>query len=609
MTGFDGRAYCRTLSGRPGVYRMFDGDGRLLYVGKARNLRKRVSSYFTGPERLSPKIRFMVSKVVAIEVAVTHTEAEALLLESTLIKELKPRYNVTLRDDKSFPWIHLDREGDFPRLRFHRGLRRGRGRYFGPYPGAGAVRTTINLLQKLFRLRNCEDSVFRNRSRPCLQYQIGRCTAPCVGLIDAAAYGQDVEHAAMFLDGRGGEVLAVLMERMERAAANLDFELAATCRDRIAALQRVLQRQHVDGDGGGDCDVVAVAADERGGCVQLFVIRGGRNLGNRAFFPRNAEGADAEEILTAFLTQYYLATEGQAGLPETIIVDRDLADAAAIATTLGQATGRRIAIRREVRGVRARWLAMAIDNARLALAQRDMAGASDEHLLGTLADRLGCGPIGRVECFDISHTMGEGTVGACVVFGAEGPVKSDYRRYNVEGVIGGDDYAAMRQVLGRRYARVQRENGRLPEVILIDGGQGKGAQAVAVMQGLGFAGITLVGVAKGPGRKPGAELLHVAGRDSPLRLPADSPVLHLIQRIRDEAHRLAITGHRQRRSRARSRSALEDIDGIGAVRRRALIRHFGGLKGVTGAGIDDLCRVPGISRELAHRIYEHFHRT
>jgi excinuclease ABC subunit C len=604
---FDGKAYCRTLTARPGVYRMFDAEGAVLYVGKARNLKKRVESYFGSASRLSAKIRVLVSRIASMQVTATHTEAEALLLESNLIKALKPRYNVTLRDDKSFPWIYLTSDQEFPRLRFHRGARKGAGRYFGPYPNAGAVRSTLNLLQKLFRIRNCSDGFFRARSRPCLQYQIERCSAPCVGLIASAAYREDVEHAVLFLDGMSKVVIDVLVKRMEAAAEKLNYEMAARYRDQIAQLKLVEQRQYVAQED-GDCDIVAVATDSAGACVQLFIIRGGRNLGNRTFFPANSDGADAEEVLYAFLTQHYLDSAGEGVVPALIVVSHSVSGTDVLADALSQHAARKVSVRHEVRGERARWLVMARDNAELALKQRHSLSGEEGRRLEALQQFLQLDePIGRIECFDISHTMGEATVAACVVFGIDGAIKSDYRRFNIEGVTAGDDYGAMRQAVDRRYARVQREEGLLPDVLLIDGGMGQVTQAQRAMNELGITDVIIVGVAKGPTRKPGQEALVLADSERQLHLPPDSPALHLIQTIRDEAHRFAISGHRQRRAKARTTSTLEEIEGIGAQRRRTLIQHFGGLQGVARAGIEDLSRVPGISRELARRIYDRFH--
>ncbi|MFO1435958.1 MAG: excinuclease ABC subunit UvrC [Gammaproteobacteria bacterium] len=589
---FDGKAFGQTLTVRPGVYRMFDAQGTVLYVGKARNLKKRVESYFGSPSRLSAKTRVLVARIASMQVTATHTEAEALLLESNLIKELKPRYNVTLRDDKSFPWIYLASEQEFPRLRFHRGARKGKGRYFGPYPNAGAVRSTLNLLQKLFRIRNCTDGFFRARSRPCLQYQIKRCSAPCVGLIGSAAYREDVEHAALFLEGKGAMVIAELVKRMEAAAEKLNYEVAARYRDQIAQLKQVEQRQYVSQED-GDCDIVAMANDSAGACVQLFIVRGGRNLGNRTFFPANTEGADAEEVLYAFLTQHYLDSAGDDVVPPLIVISHAIAGIDVLCDALSQHAAHKVSIRHDVRGERARWLTMASENAELALKQRRSLAGEEGRRLEALQQFLRLeDPIERIECFDISHTMGEATVASCVVFGIDGAIKSDYRRFNIEGITAGDDYGAMRQAVERRYARVQREEGRLPEVLLIDGGVGQVTQAQRAMNELGITDVSIVGVAKGPARKPGQEVLILADSERQQHLPPDSPALHLIQAIRDEAHRFAISGHRQRRGKARTTSTLEEIEGIGAQRRRTLIQHFGGLQGVARAGIKDLSRVP-----------------
>jgi len=605
--GFDGKRFCATLTARPGVYRMLDGAGQVLYAGKARNLKRRVASYFRPPAQLAPKVRALVGQIAAIEVTVTHTEAEALLLESNLIKDLRPRYNVVYRDDKSYPYIHLDTGHAFPRLAFHRGARRGAGRYFGPYPNAGAVRATLNLLQKLFQIRPCEDSYFRNRTRPCLQYQIERCTAPCVGFIDEAAYRADVEHAALFLDGRSQEVLEVLRERMEQAAARLQFERAARYRDRIGDLQQIQQRQYMSGDA-GDVDIVAAAARAEVGCVQVFFIRGGRNLGNKTFFPAHSAGSDGAELLAAFLSQYYLAADAERAIPRTILLSEPVEDAALIAEALGARAGRRVRLQARPRGERARWVAHAVENAALALAQRLAAHSGHERRLEALRGMFELDePITRIECFDISHTRGEATVAACVVFGPEGPLKQEYRRFNITGIEPGDDYAAMRQALTRRYTRVKREEGKLPEVLLIDGGKGQVAVAREVLGELGLDGMLVLGVAKGPARRPGQETLVLADARRTRHLPSDAPALHLIQQVRDEAHRFAIAGHRQRRARARAGSPLDHVPGIGTKRRRLIMRHFGGLQGVSRAGIEDLSQVPGISRSLAQRIYDVLH--
>ncbi len=600
-SAFDARTLIPTLPGLPGVYRMLDGAGEVLYVGKAADLRKRVGSYFRARVE-SPKTRRLVEQVRGVEVTVTRTEGEALLLEQTLIKQLRPRYNVLLRDDKSYPYIHLS-EGEFPRLGFHRGARRAPGRYFGPYPSAGAVRETLTLLQKVFRVRQCEDSFFRNRTRPCLQHQIQRCTAPCVGLIDARHYARDVVDTVRFLEGRGGEVIDELVGRMEAAATALRFEEAAVCRDRIAQLRRVQERQYVSGEG-GDMDVVACAVDGGVACVQVFYFRAGRSLGNKAFFPRLPGALASEEVIGAFLGQYYLERDP----PPVIVVSHPPPEAGLLAEALGERVGQRIGITARVRGERARWLEMARDNARHALAAHLASRAGMGARLEALQDALGLDEVPRrLECFDISHTRGEATVASCVVFDAEGPRKSDYRRYNIEGIAPGDDYAALRQALGRRYRRLRESEARLPDVLFIDGGKGQLAQALAVLEELQVQGVLAVGVAKGPERRAGLEVLHLSAHGGGTILPRDSGALHLVQQIRDEAHRFAITGHRQRRSRARRTSMLEGIEGVGPKRRQALLQQFGGLQRLSRAGVEDIAGVDGISRALAQRIYDALH--
>ena len=600
-TPFELQSFLKTLVTLPGVYRMLDERGVVLYVGKARNLRRRVSSYFR-ENQSSARTRSLVAQIQAIEVTVTHTEAEALILESRLIKELQPRYNILLRDDKGYPYIHVA-DGDFPRLALHRGARRAPGRYFGPYPHANAVRDTLNLLQKVFRLRSCEDSFFRARSRPCLQYQIRRCTAPCVGLIDREGYRRQLQDAVLFLEGRSGQVIDEWAQRMEAAAAALHFEEAAVYRDQIAELRQIQQRQHVEGES-GDLDVVAGVAHGGAACVQVFVFRGGRLLGNKAFFPHLPEDEDAGAVLGAFLAQYYLDRE----IPAELLVSHELADAALLAEALQERAGRRIALVAHPRGERARWLDLARRNAEHALAAHLSSQAGTGQRLEALREALGLEDTpNRLECFDISHTGGEATVAACVVFGPEGPIKTDYRRYNIEGIAPGDDYAALHQALTRRYTRLREEEGRLPDILFIDGGKGQLAQAREVLEELQVVGVTAVGVAKGPERKPGLETLFLSGENHPFILPADSAALHLVQQIRDEAHRFAITGHRQRRARTRATSALERIPGIGPKRRQALLRQFGGLKQLARAGVEDIAGVDGINTELAQRIYDAFH--
>ncbi|MBT3011311.1 MAG: excinuclease ABC subunit UvrC [Candidatus Thiodiazotropha sp. (ex Lucina aurantia)] len=598
---FDHTAFLKTLTTRPGVYRMVNAEGNVLYVGKARNLKKRVSSYFT--RSLNRRIQIMVGQIAQIEVIVTHTEAEALLLENHLIKSLKPKYNVLLRDDKSYPYIYLSTDHTYPALSFRRGARRGKGRYFGPYPSAGSTRETLQVLQKLFPVRQCEESFFRNRSRACLQYQIKRCSGPCVGLISTQAYGEDVQHAVLFLEGKTSQVVDELVAWMERASGNLDFEQAAIYRDQIKHLRRIQERQYVSGEG-GDLDIVALAKRGGSACIQVFYIRSGRNLGNKSFYPSVPRDATDETILQAFVSQYYL----EKPVPNEIILNHRLAEKGLLEEVLSQQAERRVRISSRVRGERARWLKMAQGNAELALQARLSAQAGMEERLQALQQALQLPAIPeRMECFDISHTRGESTVASCVVFNEQGPLKSDYRRFNIEDITPGDDYAAMAQALERRYRRVKKGEVALPDILFIDGGKGQIGAVHERLQDLGISGLTLVGVAKGADRKVGQEQLFLLGRRAPFILPADSPALHLIQQIRDEAHRFAITAHRQRRSKSRNRSVLEQIPGIGPKRRQRLMKQFGGLQELSRAGIEDISRVEGISTALAEQIYHAFH--
>ena len=600
---FDVKTFLRNLTSRPGVYRMIDVHGNVIYVGKARNLKKRVSSYF-GRSDPSPKTRTLVEQIHDIQIIVTHTETEALILENNLIKEYKPRYNILLRDDKSYPYIFLARTHAFPRLAYHRGAKREEGQYFGPYPSAGAVRDTMNLLQKLFQVRQCEDSFFRNRSRPCLQYQIKRCSAPCVGLIDQEGYAEDVRHAAMFLEGRDNQIIDELVAKMDLASESLAFEQAAVYRDQIASLRKVIERQHVSGDS-GDRDIIACLT--RGGlaCVEVFFIRGGHNLGNRAFFPQHAANASVAEILAAFIPQYYLGRQP----PTEIIVNETPNEGDLLARALSEQGGHHVVIKSRVKGEASRWLDMALANAIQDLHNR-LAGKNNlENKFNELLNVLDIDSMPeRLECFDISHISGQETVASCVVFNQEGPLKSDYRRFNITDITPGDDYAAMKQALRRRYTRLKKGEGKVPDILFIDGGKGQVGQALAVLEELQMTDITVIGIAKGPDRRPGEEWLFCPGRAEPiLRLQSDSAALHLIQQIRDEAHRFAIAGHRQKRQRRQNTSTLEQIPGIGAGRRRILLKQFGGLQGVARAGVEDLASLKGINRELAQRIYDTFH--
>jgi excinuclease ABC subunit C len=543
---FDHAKFLSTLTSRPGVYRMIGEEDKVLYVGKAKNLKKRVSSYFT--RSLNRRIQIMVSQILQIEVIVTHTEAEALILENQLIKSLKPKYNILLRDDKSYPYIYLSSDQDFPALSFRRGARTGKGRYFGPYPSAGSTRETLQLLQKLFPVRQCEESFYRNRSRACLQYQIKRCSGPCVGLVSEQDYALDVDHAILFLEGKTNLVVDQLVKQMEVASDKLEFESAARYRDQIKCLQRIQERQYVSGES-GDLDIVAIAKRGNSACIQVFYIRSGRNLGNKSFYPSVPQGDSEESLLRAFLTQYYL----EKPLPNEIIISTQLEEQTLLETVFTEQAKRRIRITVKVRGERARWLRMAAGNAELALQSRINAQANMDQRLQTLQQVLDLPAMPeRMECFDISHTRGELTVGSCVVFNQQGPLKSDYRRYNIEGITPGDDYAAMSQVLERRYRRVKKGEVPLPDLLFVDGGKGQLSSVHERLQDLGVAGLILVGVAKGSDRKAGMEQLFLLGQNSPIILPADSPALHLIQQIRDEAHRFAITGHRQRRQKSRN---------------------------------------------------------
>jgi len=581
---------------------MLDSGGTVLYVGKARNLKRRVSSYFQRTPG-APKTQALLAQVRSVEVTVTHTEGEALLLEERLIKRLRPRYNVVLRDDKSYPFIYVSTDAEFPRIAFYRGGRKGPGRYFGPYPSAGAVRETLSLLQRLFPVRQCEDGFFRNRSRPCLQYQIKRCTAPCVGRIDPASYARDVRNAMLFLEGKSTAVTEDLVQRMEEASAALAYEDAARYRDQIASLRRVQERQSVSAEQ-GDVDIVAGALREGVGCVQVFYVRHGHNLGNRTFFPQLPQDTDVVTMLAAFLAQYYLHHE----IPSELLLNHELNDRELLEQVLSECAGRRVHLRTPIRGERTRWVGLATKNAEHAIGARLASRAGMARRLEDLCDGLGLEEVPeRIECVDISHTMGESTVASCVVFEANGPLKSDYRRFNIRDVERGDDYAAMEQALNRRYTRLKRGEGKLPDLLLIDGGRGQLATAQRVLEELQVDGVMTVGVAKGSSRRPGLETLYVGDRPNPVVLPADSPGLHLVQQIRDEAHRFAITGHRQRRERARRTSVLEEIPGLGPKRRQLLLKQFGGLREVNRAGIDDLAGVKGISRRLAEQIYNSLH--
>ena len=600
---FDPQAYLATLTRKPGVYRMLDTQRNVLYVGKARNLKSRVGSYFRA-SGLASKTMALVAKIADIEVTVTNSETEALLLEQSLIKQERPHYNIVLRDDKSYPYIYLTDEKDFPRLSFHRGAKRKTGRYFGPFPSAAAVRDSLNILQKLFRLRHCEDSFFKNRSRPCLQYQIQRCSGPCVDLVDAAEYQEDVGLAVMFLEGRSSAVVEHYQRRMDEAAASLEFERAARYRDQIVQLRKVQEQQYVHASD-GNVDVFAIFESNGVSCVQALFIRDGRMLGQRTWFPKNELALTPVDLLSAFLSQYYLAS-AERDIPRSVITSCATTDAQPLAEALVAQVERRVEIVSSVRGQRARWLSLALENASHALNAYLADKRNVYSRFVALQEALALDDVpGRLECFDISHTMGEATVASCVVFDTNGPLKSDYRRFNIEAITGGDDYAAMEQALRRRYTRLKQGEGSLPDVLVIDGGKGQLGRAKQVLEELQVDNVTLLGIAKGPARRPDLERYFLTNQE--ISLPVQGDAVHLLQHIRDEAHRFAITAHRQRRQKQRRRSELDDIAGVGPKRRRELLTHFGGIGALKGASREEIAKVPKISIKLAGDIYSALH--
>jgi excinuclease ABC subunit C len=599
---FDPKAYVATLPHRPGVYRMYAADGDLIYVGKAARLRDRVGSYFSkGP--VSPKVATMVKRIARIEVTVTNTEPEALLLESNLIKAHRPRYNIALRDDKSFPYILCQPGHDFPRLVFYRGPKQPGSRQFGPFPSAYIVRDVLQHLQKVFKIRNCRDSFFANRSRPCLQHQIGRCSAPCVALIERDAYARDLQGAIGVLEGRNAEVIAEWQRRMEAAAAALQFEEAARLRDQLRELQEIRAQQLANAARRTDIDVIAIVGEPGQYAICVLPVRDGQNLGTASHFPGSAL-SEPGETLSDFLLLYY----SHEAAPPQILINVELSDHAAVAEALERAAGRSLQLRVPRRGIGEKWMEQALENANNALRMRRLKADLALEGLQVLARVLDLpeAPT-RVECFDVSHTAGEGTVASCVVFTPEGARKSEYRRYNIEGVAPGDDYGAMHQALKRHGAHIARGERPRPDLLLIDGGAGQVDAAVAALAEAGCDGLAVVGVAKGADRRPGQERLFLPGQPVPVVLAADSAALHFIQRVRDDAHRFAITGHRRRRARRYKESILETVPGLGPARRRALLTHFGGLQGVMRAGIADLEKVAGVGAAMARSLYDHLH--
>ena len=605
MTEFDSTGFLKALTSRPGVYRMLGEEGEVLYVGKAKNLKNRVSNYFRSTA-LDRKTIALVNRIHEVEITVTSSETEALLLEQSLIKELKPPYNIVFRDDKSYPFIYLSSEDKYPRLAFHRGAQNKKGRYFGPFPSAYSVRDSLNILQKIFQVRQCEDTFFRNRTRPCLQYQIKRCSGPCCDLISEEDYADDVAHAAMFLEGKSGAVMDDYANKMEQASTDLKFERAANYRDQITHLRKIQEQQYVVGKE-GDIDVIVAVLSPGGVCVLVMYIRGGRLLGNKTYFPSTKLDEDTGQLLTAFIPQFYLSDRGSREIPKEIIVNAKLEDKNLIEAALAAKSGRKVSLADSVRSQRKRWIELAVTNAEQSLgshlSNRNNLNQRFESLQKALELDT---PPQRLECFDISHSAGEATVASCVVFDQNGPVKSDYRRFNIDGITPGDDYAAMAQALKRRYTRIKKGEGQLPDILFVDGGKGQLSEAEKILEELQIIDMTVIGVAKGPTRKAGLENLIISdGRE--IDLSSDDPGLHLIQHIRDESHRFAITAHRNRRGRKRTTSILEGIDGVGPKRRRALLRYFGSAKQVGEASAKQLAKVEGISTRLAEQIYATLH--
>ncbi|MGB8666588.1 MAG: excinuclease ABC subunit UvrC [Serratia inhibens] len=601
---FDAKAFLSTVTSQPGVYRMYDATGTVIYVGKAKDLKKRLVSYFR-QQVGSRKTETLVKNIAQIDVTVTHTETEALLLEHNYIKLYQPRYNVLLRDDKSYPLIFLSADSH-PRLAVHRGAKHAKGEYFGPFPNSYAVRETLTLLQKLFPIRQCENSVYRNRSRPCLQYQIGRCLGPCVaGLVSEEEYQQQVDYVRLFLSGKDQQVLHQLIERMENASKALNFEDAARIRDQIQAVRRVTERQFVSGNS-DDLDVIGVAFEAGMACLHVLFIRQGKVLGSRSYFPKVPGGTEMSEVVQTFVGQFYLQGSQSRTLPAEILLDFNLPEKDLLAESLSELAGRKIQIQSKPRGDRARYLKLARTNAATALTTKLSQQSTIHQRLAELAKTLNLSEINRMECFDISHTMGEQTVASCVVFDGNGPLRSEYRRYNIAGITPGDDYAAMAQVLKRRYGKALEEK-KIPDVIFIDGGKGQLGMAIDVFNSLNVTWDKnkplLIGIAKGADRKAGLETLFFVPEGEGISLPSDSPALHVIQHIRDDSHNHAITGHRQRRAKVRNTSALELIDGVGPKRRQVLLKYMGGLQPLLNASVEEIAKVPGISQALAEKIY------
>lgn len=606
MISFDYKTFLAQVPNHPGIYQMLDIDNTVIYVGKARDLKKRLSSYFRSNQP-DTKTKVLTTQLHRIEVILTHSENEALLLECNLIKKLRPQFNILLKDDKSYPYLFLSSHTDFPRLAVHRGPRQAKGHYFGPYPTGFSARQTLDMLQKLFKIRHCSDPFFKARTRPCLQYQIKRCTAPCVAFIDPINYQHHVKHAILFLQGKSHDILDDLAKKMEQASQNFDYEGAARYRDEIIHLRRLQENQAITVKE-GDVDVIAILKHLGVIGIHLIFIRGGRMIGNKSYFPETKIEATEQEALTAFLPQYYLSPMRGESIPKRIIVDTKLDERNWIQAAITEQLQRKLVITDSIRGEQRRWIEMAKLNVQHALMNRI---ANKQHFYERLeafqnALELPNLPQ-RFECFDISHTMGEATIASCVVFDIEGASKKDYRRFNITGITPGDDYSAMRQALTRHYKKAKETERILPDILIIDGGKGQLLQAENVFEDLQIDGVTILGIAKGPGRKPGLETIYLSGRKEAIPLAANSPALHLLQQIRDEAHRFAITGHRKKRAKSRQQSVLEEIPGIGAKRRRDLLKRFGGLQEIKRTSVDELTKVPGINEELAKRIFAALH--
>lgn len=607
LTGFDFQSFLTNCSHRPGVYQMYDGQQKHLYIGKAKNLKKRLASYFRRQQSGS-KTEALVKKIVHIDVTVTGSETEALILEHNLIKTEKPPYNILLRDDKSYPYIYISTQHEYPRLAFHRGQQRAKGRYFGPFPNRYAVRESLKLLQKMFKVRQCEDSFFNNRTRPCLQHQIGRCSAPCVDNIQPEQYADTVRKSMLFLEGDNDDLTKQLSEEMDSAAEQLDFEQAAEKRDQLAHLRRIQEKQFID-SGRGDIDIVAGAIDSGHACIQVLYVRRGRMLGSRSYYPAVGIIETVEALLEAFISQIYIVQGGAMGnIPSELIINAALDNNTLLIDALNSSAGKQIKLLHKVRSARAKWLEMANQTAEQNLSARINSRQQVSFRFEQLQKDLQLDELAeRIECFDISHSSGEQTVASCVVFTHEGAKKSDYRKFNIDGITGGDDYAAMRQAIERRYTRIKKGEGVLPDILLIDGGKGQLNQAIGVLEELQISEVLIIGVAKGASRKPGLETLFIGSADKPLSLPSDAASLHLIQQVRDEAHRFAITGHRARRAKKKTTSPLEGIAGVGPKRRRDLLRYFGGWQEIERATVDELIKVDGISQRLAQDIYAELH--